>query len=513
MTFPWLTVMSLLPIAGGVVLSFVKGQIGRVLGFGVSLVTLVLGVYVTAAAGSGGMAQTHSWISSLGIWYALRADGMARAMVLLTVVLVPIVILVNWNVGKEYADAVDVRGVPSGRWSSSTFVALTLMLEGLSLYVFLAADALLFYLAFEATLIPMYFLIGGWGGPKRGAAALKFLLYSLAGGLIMLFGVVGLGVHSVSRNGTPSFLLSDLAKVNFNGSIGHWLFIAFFIAFAIKAPMVPVHTWLPDVAEDATAGASALLVGILDKIGTFGMIRICLNLFPEASRWASPVVLVLAVISIFYGALMAVASRHLLRLVSYTSISHFGFMVLGIFAFTTQSLTGTIFYMLNHGFSTAALFLVVAMLIKRRGSADLWSYGGAQKLVPVAAGLFLVSGLSALSLPGTASFVSEFMVMAGAWQRHPVITAVSTLGTVLAALYILLAYQRTMTGPVTKPVAETMKRDLSLTEKLAMAPLIALILVFGIFPKPALGMIDSTAKATMTSLGMTDPAPAAMGGK
>ncbi|MEL4504979.1 NADH-quinone oxidoreductase subunit M [Luteococcus sp. H138] len=500
MTFPLLTALALVPLVGGLVLFFVKGGAGRVLGLAISLATLAIGLLAFFTGGD--LAEEHTWIASIGAHYALGLDGMAKAMVLLTVILVPIVLLAEWNVGDD-----------EGNWSGNAFFALALILEGLALYVFMATDALLFYLFFEATLIPMYFLIGGWGGAKRGAAALKFLLYSLAGGLVMLFSIIGLGAHS-AQSGNPSFLIKDLAAMNIDGSIGRWLWLGFFVAFAIKAPMVPVHTWLPDTAEQATPGASTLLVGILDKIGTFGMIRFCLTLFPEASKWATPVVLVLAVISILYGALMAIGSKHLLRLVSYTSISHFGFMVLGIFAFTSQSMNGTVFYMLNHGFSTAALFLVVGFLIRRRGSAGIDAFGGVQKVAPVAAGLFLVSGLSAMALPGLSSFISEFMVMAGAWQRHPVITAVSTLGTVLAALYILLAYQRTMTGPVTEQADKHFtNNDLNVREKAVMAPLIALLLVLGFVPQPMLKVTENTVKDTMAQVGMTDPQPVVKGVK
>ncbi|MEL4359448.1 MULTISPECIES: NADH-quinone oxidoreductase subunit M [unclassified Luteococcus] len=500
MTFPLLTALALVPLVGGLVLFLVKGGAGRTLGLGISLVTLALGLLAFFTGGD--LAEEHTWISAIGAHYALGLDGMAKAMVLLTVILVPIVLLAEWNIGDD-----------EGNWSGNAFFALALVLEGLALFVFMATDALLFYLFFEATLIPMYFLIGGWGGPKRGQAALKFLLYSLAGGLVMLFSIIGLGAHNAT-NGTPSFLIRDLAAANIDGSIGRWLFLGFFIAFAIKAPMVPVHTWLPDTAEQASPGASTLLVGILDKIGTFGMIRFCLTIFPEASKWATPVVLVLAVVSILYGALMAIGSKHLLRLVSYTSISHFGFMVLGIFAFTSQSMNGTVFYMLNHGFSTAALFLVVGFLIRRRGSADINAFGGVQKVAPVAAGLFLVSGLSALALPGMSSFISEFMVMAGAWQRHPVLTAVSTLGTVLAALYVLLAYQRTMTGPVTEQADKHFtNNDLDLREKAVMAPLVALLLVLGFLPQPMLKVTENTVKDTMAQVGMTDPQPVVKGVK
>lgn len=506
MTFPLLTVLALVPLVGGLALLFVKGGAGKTFGLAVSLVTLALGLWAFLDGGS--LAEDHMWISQIGAHYALGLDGMAKSMVLLTVILVPVVLLAEWNVGEDQEALEGRRG-----WSTSTFFALALVLESLALFVFMATDALLFYIFFEATLIPMYFLVGGWGGARRGQAALKFLLYSLAGGLVMLFSIVGLGAKSAAT-GTPSFLISDLAALNIDGSLGRWLWAGFFIAFAIKAPMVPLHTWLPDTAEQATPGASTLLVGILDKIGTFGMIRFCLTLFPEASTWATPVVLVLAVISILYGALMAAGSKNLFRFVSFTSISHFGFMVMGIFAMTTQSMNGTLFYMLNHGFSTAALFLAVGYLVKRRGSADIDSFGGVQKIAPVAAGMFFIAGLSAMAMPFLSSFVSEFMVMAGTWSRHPVLAAVSTLGTVLAAVYVLWQYQQTMTGPVTEQAAEHFTdNDLNLRERAALVPLIALLLVFGVMPKPMLQVTENTVKDTMAHVGMTDPAPVVKGAK
>lgn len=501
MTFPLLTLLGLVPLLGGLLVLCVKGNAGKALGLGVALATLGIGAGVFLAGSD--LSEDHTWIASIGAHYALGLDGMAKTMVLLTVILVPVVLLAEWNVDHEEDHS----------WGASTFFGLALLLEGLALFVFMATDALLFYLFFEATLIPMYFLVGGWGGASRGRAALKFLLYSLAGGLVMLLGIIGLGVHSASA-GNPSFLLKDLAALHIDGNIGRWLFAAFFTAFAIKAPMVPVHTWLPDTAEEATPGASTLLVGILDKIGTFGMIRFCLALFPEASRWATPLVLTLAVISIFYGALMAIGSRHLLRLVSYTSISHFGFMVMGIWAFTSTSMNATLFYMFNHGISTAALFLAVGFLVRRRGSADIEAFGGVQKVAPVAAGLFLVAGMATLSLPGTANFISEFLVMAGSWQRHTWVTAIATLGTVLAALYVLLAYQRTMTGPVTEDAAiHFTDNDLSMRERGVMAPLIVILLVLGFLPAPMLKVTENTVKDTMSQIGMTDPAPIVKGAK
>lgn len=503
MSFPLLTVLAVLPLIGGILLFWIKGSTGRLVGMAFALVTLVLGVWAALAKGSS-LAVDHTWISAIGAHYALGVDGMGKAMVLLTVILVPIVMLAEWHVGDE----------PTARWSTTTFFALALLLEGLALYVFLASDVLLFYIAFEATLIPMYFLIGGWGGPRRARAALKFLIYSLAGGLVMLFGVIGVGAQTAAT-GHASFLISDISALHLSGTVGRWLFIAFFVAFAVKAPMVPVHTWLPDTAEQATPGSSTLLVSILDKIGTFGMIRLGMGMFPEASKWATPVILILALIAIFWGALMAIASKNLLRLVSYTSVSHFGFMVLGIYALTSQSLTGSIFYMLNHGFSTAALFLVVGFIVKRRGSADISAFGGVQKVAPVAAGLFLFAGLATLSLPGTGNFISEFMAIAGTWSRHPWFAAIAVVGTVLAALYVLLAYQRTMTGPVTSAATEHFEgKDLDARERLVLAPLVVLLLALGFFPRPMLQVVDSTTHQTMAIVHVSDPAPAnAEGGK
>ena len=501
--FPWLTVLALLPMLGALVLCFVKGDPGRMAGFIFSIATLVLGVYVFIIAfGGNDLAEQVAWIKPLGAWYAMRADGMAAVMMLLTVIVVPVVLLAEWNVGEKAAN-----GVPGQKtWSTRTYFALALALESLSLFVFLADDVLLFYLMFEATLIPMYFLIAGWGGPKRTAAAVKFLIFSLAGGLIMLVSIIGLYAVSAGA-GKASYLISDLAALDISGTTGRWLFVGFLIAFAIKAPMVGVHSWLPDTAEQATPGSSTLLVGILDKIGTFGMIKLCLGLFPEASHWATPFMLIWALVSIVYGAIMAIGAKDLLRLVSYTSISHFGFMVLGVFAMTTQSMTGTIFYMLNHGFGTAALFLVLGFLISRRGAQTWDAFGGVQKVAPVLAGSLLLAGLAGLGLPGMASFWGEFMVTSGTWQRYPIHAAIAILGVVLAAVYILLMYQRTMTGPVTDQVAEHVRDDLSGREKLVVAPVIALLLVFGFFPKPMVDVIEPTVKDTMTQIGVADPEP------
>jgi NADH-quinone oxidoreductase subunit M len=269
--------------------------------------------------------------------------------------------------------------------------------------------------------------------------------------------------------------------------------------------MWPVHTWLPDAAREATPGTAVLLVAILDKIGTFGMIRFCLQLFPEASRWATPVVIVLAVISVLYGAVLAIGQRDIKRLIAYTSVSHFGVIVLGIFAMTSLAQTGATLYMLNHGLSTAALFLVAGYFITRRGSAQIGDFGGVDKVAPVASGAFLFACLSGLALPGLAPFVSEFLALAGTFQRYETAAVIATLSIVLAALYMLILYQRTMTGPTATSVANM--PDLRPREVVAVAPLIVLILGLGLFPGPALNVISPAVDSTMERVGVTDPAP------
>ena len=504
MSFPWLTILGLLPIVGGLALLLPMKGASRWLGMFFALLTLLIGLGVAGvyAADPAALTVKAPWISSIGSYWALGADGMGLAMVLMTVVLTPLVLLAEWRL--PFVGA---------KWSPQAYAALVLILEGLSVFVFTANDVLLFYLFFEATLLPVYFLMVGYGGARRDYAALKFLLFSLAGGLVMLASVIGLyGVSAA--NGQPSYLLSDLAKLNLNTDLGKWLMAGFLIAFVIKAPMVPLHTWLPDAAEQSTPGTATMLVGILDKIGTFGMIKFCLGIFPDASRWAAPVMMVLALVSIIWGALGAIGSRNLMRLVAYTSISHFGFMVLGIYAMTTTSIAGSAFYMLNHGFSTAALFLVVGYLIKRSGTADIDAFGGAQKLVPVFSGVFLLAWLSALGLPGMSSFVSEFMVLAGTFGRAPVHAGVAAIGVILSAVYALRVYRSVMTGPVTDASASHFTgRDLSGLEKAIMVPIIGVLLVLGFYPAPAVTLVQSTAVVAMQRVAVADPAPVVEGVK
>jgi len=288
------------------------------------------------------------------------------------------------------------------------------------------------------------------------------------------------------------------------------IFLAFFLAFAIKAPMFPLHTWLPDAAQNAPAGTSVLLVGVLDKVGTFGMLTLCLPLFPNASRWAAPAIVVLAVISVIYGALLAISQQDIMRLIAYTSVSHFGFIVLGIFAFSSVSVEGSSFYMFNHGLSTGGLFLLAGMMARRHGGSQRISdFGGLQKVTPVLAGLFLVVGLSALALPGLSPFISEFMVLVGSYGRQAPAAVVATIGVVLAALYILITYQRAFTGPVRAELADA--KDATYRERWVIGPLIALMLVLGFYPAPALDLVRDPAKSTIEQVGVQDSVPTVQG--
>jgi NADH-quinone oxidoreductase subunit M len=412
-------------------------------------------------------------------------------LIALAAILTPVCMLAAWH---------DVPGV--GRREQNYF-ALLLVLETMMVGVFAATDVFLFYVFFEAMLIPVYFLIGGFGGARRQYAALKFLMFGLVGGLVMLVAVIALYVYG--PGGQEGFLLTNLTGLDINPAAERLMFLGFFFAFAIKAPMFPVHTWLPDAAAEAPPAVAVLLVGVLDKVGTFGMIRFCLPLFPGAAKWATPAVIVLALVSIVYGALVAIAQTDVMRLIAYTSVSHFGFIVLGIFAMTSTGQSGSSLYMVNHGFSTAALFLVAAMLVRRRGSRLIPDFGGWQRVTPLIAGSFLIAGLSGLALPGLSSFISEFLVLVGTFQRYPAAGVIGTLGILLAAIYILLMYQRMMTGP--RPQSASGTRDLSLREAWVVAPLIALIVALGVYPKPVLDVLNPTVQRTMTQTGVTDPAP------
>ncbi|SDS91127.1 NADH-quinone oxidoreductase subunit M [Microlunatus soli] len=506
MSFPWLTVMSLLPLIGGLAMIFVRGTTAKLTGLIFSLITLVLSIAVAVSYKSGpglSFVEDVTWIKAIGAHYALGLDGIGLTLVLLTAFLTPVVIIASWN-DPDLPKPGESSEV-GHRWGAHAFIGLVLAVEGFALFAFTATDVFLFYLFFEAILFPMYFLIGGFGGAQRAQAAGKFLLFGLLGGFIMLAGVIGLGVAS-AHGGEPSYLLTDLANLHLSPSAERWIFVSFMIAFAIKAPMVPFHSWLPDSVEQSTPGGAVMLTGVMDKLGTFAMIRFCLQLFPEASKWATPVVIVLALISIIYGALMAIGSRDLHRLIGWTSVSHFGLIVLGIFAFTTQSASGATFYMVNHGLSTAALFFATGFMMKRRGSRNIGDLGGVVKLTPLLGGLIMFAALSALGLPGMSTFISEFMVLAGTFSRHPIYAVIATIVIVLAALYALIMYQRTNTGEPSAEVTATFTKDLDGRERLALIPVVIAILVFGFFPKPFLSIIEPTVNDTLQQhVGLKDP--------
>ena len=483
---PVLTVMVLVPLAGALLLWLLPPlrALARAVGLVFSLGALGVGIWALTLFDPGRaatvqLAETHPWISALGTSWALGVNGLGLAMLLLATFLVPVVLLAGWG------------EIPADR--QSLFTALVLVLESFMVIIFSARDVFLFYVCFEAMLVPVYFLIGRFGGPNRQRAALKFLLYSLAGGLVMLIGVVALffyGPHTPTN-----YLIDSLAgSLTAPPTAARWIFASFMVALAIKAPMVPVHTWLPDTAEQATPGTSVLLIGVLDKIGTYGMIALVLPLFPEASAWAAPVVLVAAVVGIIYGGLAAVGQDNLYRLISYTSISHFGFMVLGIFIGNRIAATGAMVYMVAHGLSIAGLYLVTGFLARRTGTVSIGELGGMARVTPLVAGTFLVSGLASIALPGLSGFVPEWMVLTGTFSRSVPLGVVAVAGVVIAAVYVLLPYQRVFTGA---PAAERAgSADLSARERLVLVPVIAAMLALGMVPGLLTDVLDDVAEQT-----------------
>ncbi len=502
--FPFLSILTVLPLVGAVAVALIprrRAQLAKLVALGWSLVVLVLSILMWITFEVGGdrfqFRESYAWIPSWDARFTFAADGIGLVMLMLIAILFPVVILASWHEVEE-----SNRSVP-------TYFALLLAFEFTMIGVFAAADVFLFYVFFEIMLIPMYFIIGSFGGARRQYAAVKFFLYSLVGGLFMLASVIGLWVV-----GGNTFDFARLAEVagGLDTDTARWIFLGFFIAFAIKAPFFPFHTWLPDAGGAAPAGAAALLVGVMDKVGTFGILRYCLPLFPEASRWFAPAALVLGVIGIIYAALLAVGQNDLKRLVSYTSIAHFGFIGIGIFAFTTQAGTGSVLYMVNHGLATGLLFIVVGMFVARRGSNLVSDFGGAGKLVPVLAGVLFFAGLASLALPGTAPFISEFLVLIGTFTVHPAYAVVATLGIILAAAYVLWMVQRTTQGTLNPALTEVpaMHKDITLREKVVVAPLILLLLVLGFYPKPVTDVINPAVQATLQDVGTTDPGPTAV---
>ena len=517
--FPWLSVLWALPVIGAaiiIVLPASQRQTAKYAGLAVSLavlaVTVLLAVRFDPAGERFQFVENRTWISTFGTGYILGVDGIALALVVMTAVLMPLLLIAGWN-------DIDDRSGLSGR-APQGYVALMLAVEGMVLMSLISLDILLFYVFFEAMLIPMYFLIGGFGArvPASGKAAVKFLLYNLFGGLVMLAALIGLYVatsQGTAFNG-GTFDFRAISEAISTGSfviapgVANALFAGFMFAFAVKAPLWPLHRWLPDAAVQATPASAVLMMAIMDKVGTFGMLRYCLPLFPDSAMFFRPAIITLAVIGIIYGAIVAIGQTDVIRLIAYTSISHFGFIILGIFVMTSQGQSGSTLYMVNHGISTAALFLIAGFLVSRRGTRLIAAFGGVQKVAPVMAGTFLVAGLASLAMPGMGPFVSELLVLIGTFNRFPVFAIIAALSLVLSAVYVLWMYQRMMTGPITH--GNENLTDLRPRELLVVAPLIALLVILGIYPKVALDVINPAVDHTLTSIHQSDPVPALSAG-
>jgi NADH-quinone oxidoreductase subunit M len=425
--------------------------------------------------------ERYDWIPALGISYEVGVDGISLLLIILTTFLTPLTLLASW-------DSIHSR--------TREFMIAMLFLESGMVGVFAAIDLFLFYVFWEATLIPMYFLIGVWGGPRRIYAAVKFILYTMSGSLLMLVAILALYFLHRQATGDATFNLFQLLQLELPLSTQRWLFLAFFLAFAIKVPLFPFHTWLPDAHVEAPTAGSVILAGVLLKMGTYGFVRFCLPLFPETSLDAAPIIALLAVVGIIYGALMALVQTDIKKLVAYSSVSHLGFVMLGIFAFNSQGLDGAVLQMVNHGLSTGALFLLVGMLYDRRHTRLITDFGGVAKVMPLFAAFLLVVSLSSIGLPGLNGFVGEFLVLLGAFQTLPTFAIIGALGVILAAVYMLWMYQRVIFGELTHE-ANTHLMDLTLREVVVLVPVVLLIVWIGLYPQPFLTRMAASTRAVV----------------
>jgi NADH-quinone oxidoreductase subunit M len=426
--------------------------------------------------------EQYQWIPQFGISYHLGMDGISLFLVLLTTILITLSLL--------YSGGGDIEMRPR------EFCFLMLFLESGLLGTFLALDLFLFYVFWEAMLVPMYFLIGIWGHGRKIYATFKFVLFTMLGSLLMLVAIIYLASAARSSLGHLSFDLADLYKATLSPTEARWLFAGFAIAFAVKVPLWPVHTWLPDAHTEAPTAGSVILAGVMLKAGAYGFIRFAIPLFPLVAVEAIPLFMALAVIGIIYGALVAMVQPDLKRLIAYSSVSHLGFVILGIFAFDPQGVEGAVYQMLNHGISTGALFLLVGMLYLRRHTRDIAEFGGLWSSVPVWAGIYMVVMLSSIGLPGLNGFVGEFLILLGAYLSLKIAVYFAVTGLILSALYMMWAYERVMWGPLTKAINATIT-DLSRREIAVMVPLLALMVIMGVYPRPLLNRMQPSVEALL----------------
>jgi NADH-quinone oxidoreductase subunit M len=478
-----LTAALFAPLAGAVLVAAVpaaRANLARWVALLASLVALGLAVALAARfrAGEAGfqLGAVADWVPSFGVTYRVGVDGVSLPLVLLTAVLTPLAIVGSWRMVDR----------------SRSYVALLLVLETAMLGVFVSLDLFLFYVFWEAVLVPAYFLIGSFGGQRRVYAAVKFFVYTLLGGLLMLVGIIALFYLQQRATGTPSFDYEVLRGFDKDPGTQRWLFAAFFAAFAVKTPLWPFHTWLPDAYTEAPATTTVLLAGVMSKLGVYGFLRYSLPLFPDAARDFQPLLLTLAVVGIVYCALVATVQRDFKTLVAYSSVSHLGFIVLGVFALNLQGLQGAVFYMVAHGLLIGGLFFVTGMLEERRGTRRIEEFGGLQQAAPRMAGVMLVITLGAVALPGLVGFVGEFLTLLGAFLANRAYAVVGAIGVILGAVYLLWAYQRMWHGPLEREENRAVG-DLTGREWAILAPLVAAIVVLGLFPRPVLERVEPSA--------------------
>ncbi len=478
-TLPILTLLVVIPALGAAVVACMpkSGErlikiVGMSFAVAVGLLSIVLMADFRADEAGFQFVSQHVWVRDFGISWKLGVDGISLFLVVLSGILFPLAIA-----GPEIHD--DVKG----------YVAWMLLLEAGCIGVFLSLDLFLFFLFWELVLVPMYFLIGGWGYDRRIYATLKFFLYTAVGSALMLVGILALVFLHRQATGDLTFDVVRLAEEqSLASSTARWLFLAFAASFAIKVPIFPVHTWLPDAHTEAPTGGSVILAGIMLKLGTYGFLRFGLYLFPEAAVDLAPLFLTLGTIGIIYGAVVAAMQRDLKRLVAYSSVAHLGFIVLGTFGLSRQGLEGGVLQMVNHGLSTGALFLLVGMIYERRHTREISELGGIQRAAPVFAGVFMLVMLSSIGLPGLNGFVGEFLVLVGTFVTRRWWAVAATTGVILAAIYLLWAYQRVFHG---RPEgANAAFPEMTLRERAIMAPLVILIVFLGVYPQPVLDRIS-----------------------